>query len=194
MKQKLLIAVPVCIVAVALSFGMGYYEGVTPEVATEKITDTEIVGHGEDPHMVAYDTVEQNIRKYANMWNSIPTSVTATYPLSESESSISEYANTPTAAFLIAYDDMKIVFGIPEGTPHKFTHVRAYIGMNEARMHLYFTPVTIETQKDSILNNNGSKYLMDLTCPCPSTCDTTSALYKAFIDQLETDRKPIATR
>lgn len=116
-------------------------------------------------------------------------------PLSVAQANIQHYTEkcgevlgiVPIKAYTIHAEDLMEVLGIPDTLLCKYSHVRAYLGLDTLnQFKLYLTPVEGANLaavpkiagNDVILKNaEGAEYVLDLNAPCPATCDITSPLY-----------------
>lgn len=116
------------------------------------------------------NTVKKNVMNYAAYCNSRP-------------------FHTPIVSYEILSVDL--IELLNPGLPIKTSlyGVRAYLGIQDSVLHsgdtiktthLYLTPIKSDTQDSMLIDSKGQQFLYDLTTPCPKTCDTSSALYKAF--------------
>ncbi|GEM_PF-4408964 len=144
-----------------------------------------------DSMEVPLSSVKDKIIAYAETWNKIDTShnmIPIDDRISECGAIDPIYKYTPTIAFQIEYGDIQQAFGIEARAAHSYGRIRAYLGLDGARMHLYMTPIDSDG-KDHFLGG-AEPYLLDLTCPCPNTCDPSSVLYTTFMDALDSKRSP----
>lgn len=116
-------------------------------------------------------------------------------PLAVAQANIQHYTEkcgevlgiVPIKAYTIHAEDLMEVLGIPDTLACKYSHVRAYLGLDTLnQFKLYLTPVEGANLaaspkiagNDVILKNaEGAQYVLDLNAPCPATCDITSPLY-----------------
>ncbi|MES2382773.1 MAG: hypothetical protein V4538_17130 [Bacteroidota bacterium] len=98
----------------------------------------------------------------------------------------------PIKAFTIHSVDLFEAMGMPAGmrdsTVCKYKRVRAYLGINShGTFKLMIVPVQELTGvtpadsagRDTILQDDNGRYVLDLNAPCPATCDFASELYNA---------------
>lgn len=150
-----------------------------------------------------YETLnvaKENVEDYAEFWNSIDSSLgVPIHENTDSENNQSECFK-PTCAYTFSAEEMILAFGMHVDNGKVKAHrrfTRAYIGVEhkpghqDERVHLYFVPLEAENGNwaDKPFICDGIEYVLDLTTPCPNTCDPGGKLFKAFNDKLESCRK-----
>jgi hypothetical protein len=121
---------------------------------------------------VPLKTALEAIARYGEWWRA------------QAEGDTSVHIDQVTRAFLIPGKDLISVLNPTTDSTIidycEYKHARAYLGLDTNNIiHLYLTPVG-EDNNDVFLSSPNGKIVFDLTVPCPTNCDVTSELYKAF--------------
>lgn len=112
---------------------------------------------------------EDAIARYAKMINSIETALDTTF----GNAFLQENRRFLGHAFTIHSDDFLEAMGLPPETPIQYPGARAYLGIDGCNggLHMYLTPIDCNDADIILRNSSGSRFVLDLIAPCPSTCD-----------------------
>ena len=178
-------------VVVALSFKNDWFKG--NDLVSGCVCQLASAGN---PSVVPMQTAVIKVGNYADAWNQSSGSswYNETPEAQNDRRKVQDGGSViqPTCAVTISAQDMVLAFGMQCDGSGKVSfqreHIRAYTGIDNQRLHLYFVPV-INDVDEPFACADGETYVLDLTTPCPNTCDTNSTLYQTFVNHLDPSRR-----